>query len=682
MNYKRKQHRRHCLWLLILALSLSALKVQAQNNDRLAIIEKNLRTMAETTKSLNDSVDVSVSDVSLQEFIRATAVANEVNISVDPKLNVIVVNNFNKVKFVDLLLFLVRQYDLDVTIMGNIISITKYNAPAVEIQKAKQKDLVIAYNNLDSLLTVDLQNDTLSRVMKQISRLSGKNIVISNGLENKTISGFIQNKPVKMVVDKLCLSNNLVLETSKDGFMLISASTDQGQGANASMGRQPRGMQRRQQGEDETSPLFVMKALTGDHLSVSATKAPIDTLLLKASKLLNKNYHFLTPIQGEVSLTFNDISYEEFIQFLLRGTKFIYKNLNNIYIFGDAKTEEITETKVISLQFRTVEKLKDAIPARVKEGMEIMEFAELNSFLASGSSEKIKEFENFIQDIDKVVPVVLIEVIMTDVQKGFSVTSGMKAGLKQATNNTTTNPSTSATGTGTSSTGTNINSTSGTTNGATKQIFPAIDFSVSTQWLNNLVNSFNGFGWFKMGNVNENFYLTLKYLEENNYIKILSTPRLSTLNGHEAKLVNGSTQYWQNQQSNISTTTSVYESKSTTYTAYNADMTISIKPFVSGDNQITLDIDVTQSDFVPAKQNGAPPGQSKKSFKSIIRVKDQEMVLLGGLEKNSEATSGSGVPFLSRIPIIKWFFSYRTKAKSNEKLTIFIKPTVIYYCSL
>jgi type II secretory pathway component HofQ len=52
--------------------------------------------------------------------------------------------------------------------------------------------------------------------------------------------------------------------------------------------------------------------------------------------------------------------------------------------------------------------------------------------------------------------------------------------------------------------------------------------------------------------------------------------------------------------------------------------------------------------------------------------------MIGGLEEESTNETGSGTPFLSRIPIIKWFFSSRTKAKSKSKLTIFIKPTVIY----
>jgi type II secretory pathway component GspD/PulD (secretin) len=54
------------------------------------------------------------------------------------------------------------------------------------------------------------------------------------------------------------------------------------------------------------------------------------------------------------------------------------------------------------------------------------------------------------------------------------------------------------------------------------------------------------------------------------------------------------------------------------------------------------------------------------------------MIMLGGLEENQTNNSGSGLPFLSRIPILRWFFGSRTKTKSKSKLTIFIKPTVIY----
>jgi type IV pilus assembly protein PilQ len=54
------------------------------------------------------------------------------------------------------------------------------------------------------------------------------------------------------------------------------------------------------------------------------------------------------------------------------------------------------------------------------------------------------------------------------------------------------------------------------------------------------------------------------------------------------------------------------------------------------------------------------------------------MVLLGGLDELENENSGTGTPFFSRIPLIKWLFSGRTKRKEKSKLHIFIKPTVTY----
>jgi type IV pilus assembly protein PilQ len=51
---------------------------------------------------------------------------------------------------------------------------------------------------------------------------------------------------------------------------------------------------------------------------------------------------------------------------------------------------------------------------------------------------------------------------------------------------------------------------------------------------------------------------------------------------------------------------------------------------------------------------------------------------LGGLEEKIKNDSGTGVPFLARIPIIKWFFSKRVREDTKKKLVVLIKPTVIY----
>ena len=110
----------------------------------------------------------------------------------------------------------------------------------------------------------------------------------------------------------------------------------------------------------------------------------------------------------------------------------------------------------------------------------------------------------------------------------------------------------------------------------------------------------------------------------------------------------------------------------------NADFSIKILPIISGDENVTLNIDVNQSDFVGQVATDAPPGQVNRNFNSTIRIKNEEMIVLGGLESKSIEASGRGTPLLARIPVIKWLFSKRRRSKGKTKLLVFIKPTIIY----
>ena len=84
------------------------------------------------------------------------------------------------------------------------------------------------------------------------------------------------------------------------------------------------------------------------------------------------------------------------------------------------------------MQHRTVDSLKRFLPNGIVKNIEIKEFVELNSFFLSGSSNKIKQVTEFIRQIDKPVPVILIEIIIIDVTKSHTVSTGISAGLGEA----------------------------------------------------------------------------------------------------------------------------------------------------------------------------------------------------------------------------------------------------------
>ncbi|OHT47020.1 type II secretion system protein GspD [Flavobacterium tructae] len=295
------------------------------------------------------------------------------------------------------------------------------------------------------------------------------------------------------------------------------------------------------------------------------------------------------------------------------------------------------------------ESILTIIPDEIKKDLDIKIDKELNSFLVNGPAANIERFESFIQYIDKAVPVILIEVMLLEVNRTATVETGIKAGI-----------------------GDKPVKTSGT-------VFPGADINLGASTINSIIDSFSGFGSLNIGKVVPNFYLSLKAQETNGNLKIRSSPRLSTLNGHKAYLSIGETTYYVVTNQNFYGSQIPQASEVKNYQPIDAELSVTIMPLVSGNGQITMDIKVIQSSFNGQKvDKDAPPGINSREFTSIIRVKDQDLIVLGGLEESAKNDSGSGVPLLSRIPIIKWIFSSRKREDSKKKLSVLIKPTVIY----
>ena len=294
------------------------------------------------------------------------------------------------------------------------------------------------------------------------------------------------------------------------------------------------------------------------------------------------------------------------------------------------------------------EALVNILPDEIKQDLDIKVDYELNSFYVNGPSTNIERFKEFIKKIDKPVPVVLIEVMFIEVSKNNSIETGVEWGIGDQPI---------------------------TTQGS---IYPETNISLGAQTINRIIGGFSGFGSFNLGQVVPNFFASIKLLESNGDIKIRSTPKLSTLNGHRARFSNGQTSYFAVTQRNIYGTDNPQTSEITNYEPIDAELGLSIKPLVSGDGQVTLDIAVIQSSFGNRISEEAPPDISSREFSSIIRVQDQDVVILGGLEEQSTNNSGSGVPLLARVPVIKWLFSKRKRSASKAKLTVLIKPTIIY----
>ena len=302
------------------------------------------------------------------------------------------------------------------------------------------------------------------------------------------------------------------------------------------------------------------------------------------------------------------------------------------------------------MRFRTIDDVVEIIPTVLKKDIEIKLFSDLNSLVISGNQTDVEALEDFLNSIDESVPLISIDVMIVDATNKKSRSTGISFGKgDQASGN---------------SYGT---------------LSPGVDVSLGAGKINQLLNAFNGLGLVNLGNGGPNFYANLKLLEEDGAITLRSTPKLSTLNGHKAVLKSGEVKYYRESQVNIIGTQNPLQSESYLWKNVEASFILDMTPIVSADSTITIRIELSQDEFTERDSGDltAPPGMTKRSFNSIVKVKDGEMILLGGIEKNLTDDSSTGLPWIARVPVLRLFFGNVTKTRAVQKLNVFIRPTII-----
>ena len=176
-----------------------------------------------------------------------------------------------------------------------------------------------------------------------------------------------------------------------------------------------------------------MKVTSVESISLDVDNYPISQLFQYAAQELKIKYVLLDPLKGNVSLHLKDINWNDFLYHLFKGGECIYKYQGEICYVGSRKNPELKSTKVLPLQFRSVDKLNEVFPSDLVKGIELKVFDELNSFVAQGDADRIQDFQQFLKKIDRLVPVVLIDVIIMEVTDTKGIETGIDAGLGRKT---------------------------------------------------------------------------------------------------------------------------------------------------------------------------------------------------------------------------------------------------------
>ena len=313
----------------------------------------------------------------------------------------------------------------------------------------------------------------------------------------------------------------------------------------------------------------------------------------------------------------------------------------------EAYHETSDTTVVLPLHYRSVGNIQDLIPEAMKKDVALLTSDEMNSLIIHGKKTYTDAVKDYVSSIDVTIPLVSIDVMIVETSRRFSRNVGLKAGR------TSSSVETSAT------------------------IGQGVDVVLGSAEVSSLLQKIDGFSNVNLGNVADNLYLELKLLENRGDVKLESTPKLATLNGHKASMSKGETIYYKEINTSYLGSQNPLQTSSYNWKSVDADLTIDITPHVSLDSLVTLEVDLSQSEFGTIKEENAPPPITKRSFKSIVRVADGDVVLLGGLDSALDSDSRDGLPWIARVPVLRWIFGSHRREKEDSRMSIFIRAEIV-----
>ena len=189
-------------------------------------------------------------------------------------------------------------------------------------------------------------------------------------------------------------------------------------------------------------------------------------------------------------------------------------------------------------------------------------------------------------------------------------------------------------------------------------------------------------------NIND-FNAVIELLQGQGDVKVLSSPRVSTVNNQKAIIKIGSDEFFvTGVQSNATASGGgTNTSRTVEFTPFFSGIALDVTPQIDEQGTVTLHVhptvsevrdDVKELEFGAGETETFPLALSNvREADSIVRAKSGQIIVIGGLMQESDRDDRFGVPVLSRLPLVGFLFRQTRVASRKSELVILLKPLVV-----
>jgi len=186
----------------------------------------------------------------------------------------------------------------------------------------------------------------------------------------------------------------------------------------------------------------------------------------------------------------------------------------------------------------------------------------------------------------------------------------------------------------------------------------------------------------------KSFDLAISALETQGRTKILANPKISVMNGQPAMIsVGTNSRYIDKVTQTVDATTGTITYAITTSSVMsglglgvvatildNDEIILSLTPVTS---QVELENGKIPYETIGGGNKVGLPVINLREMNTLVRIKNGELLVVGGLIDTSNGTKESKVPFLGDLPFIKKLFRYDTKTEIRKELIILLRPIIL-----
>ena len=406
------------------------------------------------------------------------------------------------------------------------------------------------------------------------------------------------------------------------------------------------------------------KVYTGKRVTLDFKDADIDNVLRLFADISGINILVTEDVKGKVTIRLKDVPWDQALDIILATHNLGMERVGNVIRISTLerlrkerearlKVEKAKEklepltTELIPVSYGKASdlapKVKDILSPRGSVTID----ERTNTLIVKDVKENVEKAKDLVRRLDTQTPQVLIEAKIVEARTDFVRELGITWGGRYYSErpggyNEVSGGIAPTTGTG-GNWVVNLPASVGTGSGG------AIDFLIG-----NLMNT-------------RYFEIQLSAMENNGLGRIISSPRITTLDHKEAYIEQG-----------VRIPYLKLTAEGTVSTEFlDATLKLTVTPHVTADGHIRMEIECSRESPDWSRMVQGEPTINKSKAKTEVMSKNGEVVVIGGIYEFTGSERTSGVPGLKDVPLLGWLFKTKHNEKEKRELLIFIMPRIV-----